>query len=206
MHSIDMVDTAGLPRLKKTALSRLGFWRTSFSWLLTWEIYPIILLAAFLRLYQSPTSEFDADQAAIFTLAHNAVVHGLIPVTANIASIRILNPPATIYLLMLGAAFSANPIAGVIVTALLNVLAVVLTYAVVRRYYGRVAGSVAGLFYAGAQLAVFYSSFLWNQNLLAPFLPLFLFALFWGVIERRRAPGRNCSVFTDRDYLDHYAL
>lgn len=146
----------------------------------------MLLLATFLRVYQFSTTEFDADQAAIYALARHAVVHGLIPVTTNIASIRILNPPATVYLLMLGAIFSANPYAGVIVTAILNVLAVLFTYIVVRRYYGRFAGAIAGLFYAGAQMAVFYSGFLWNQNFLAPFVPLFLFALFWGVIERRR--------------------
>ena len=186
MDTINAVDTTSLPHVRRPASSRSHPWRTVLSWLMAWEIYPIIFLATFLRLYQFPTSEFDADQAAIFNMARDAVTHGLIPVTANIASIRILNPPATIYLLIPGAVFSANPVSGVIVTALLNVLAVIFTYVVVRRYYGRLAGSVAGLFYAGAQLTVFYSNFLWNQNLLAPFVPLFLLAIFWGVIERRR--------------------
>src|SRR5258708_25407386 len=187
MDILDTIDNASLPKVKRSASSsRSGMGHTALSWLLAWEVYPIILLAAFLRFYQFSTTEFDADQATIFSLARNAIVHGLIPVTTNISSIRILNPPATVYLLMLGAVFSANPFAGVIVTGILNVLAVLFTYIVVRRYYGRFAGTVAGLFYAVAQLAVFYSGFLWNQNLLAPFVPLFLFALLWGVIERRR--------------------
>lgn len=185
MDTIDTVDSASFPRIERP-ISRERSWRAAFSWLLAWEVYPIVIIATFLRLYQFPATEFDADQAAIFNLARDAVTHGLIPITTNIASIHILNPPATVYLLMPGAVFSANPVSGVIVTALLNVLAVLLTYVVVRRYYGRLAGTVAGLFYAVAQLAVFYGSYLWNQNLLAPFMPLFLLAIFWGVIERRR--------------------
>lgn len=186
MDTINTVDAANLPHIKGRDVSRIPFWRAVFSWLLAWEIYPLVIIATFLRLYRFNATEFDADQAVIFHLARNAVTHGLIPVTTNIASIRILNPPATVYLLMSGAIFSANPVSGVIATALLNVLAVFLTYMLVRRYYGRFAASVAGFFYAGAQLTVFYSNFLWNQNLLAPFMPLFLLAIFWGVIERRR--------------------
>jgi len=185
--AIDTADTLSLPRIRKPATtSRSQTWRALFSWLLAWEIYPILFIATFLRLYHAGTTEFDTDQAAIFAMARNAVTHGLIPITTNVASIGIVNPPATVYLLMLGALFSANPLAGIIVTAGLNILAVLLTYALVRRYYGRVAGTIAGLLYAAAQLAVYYSRFPWNQNLLAPFVPLFLFALFWGVVERRR--------------------
>jgi hypothetical protein len=186
-NTIDTADTLTLPRVKKPATApRAQTLRALFSWLLAWEIYPILFIATFLRLYHAGTTEFDADQAAIFAMARNAVTHGLIPITTNVASIGIVNPPATVYLLMLGAVFSANPLVGIIVTAGLNILAVLLTYALVRRYYGRVAGTTAGLLYAAAQLAVYYSRFPWNQNLLAPFVPLFLFALFWGVVERRR--------------------
>src|SRR5712691_4615923 len=93
-------------------------------WLSVWEIYPIVLIAACLRLYQLNTTEFDEDQAMVFRMARDAIVHGLLPATSNFASIRIVNPPGVIYLLMLPAAFSANPLWGVVFVALLNVLAV----------------------------------------------------------------------------------
>ncbi|HKV57688.1 MAG TPA: hypothetical protein VJO32_05380, partial [Ktedonobacteraceae bacterium] len=67
----------------------------------TWEIYPILLVAAFLRLYQLNVTEFDEDQATVFRMARDAVMHGLLPATSNIASIRINNPPGVVYLLML---------------------------------------------------------------------------------------------------------
>ena len=156
------------------------------SWLCTWEIYPILFVSAFLRLYQINTSEFDADQALVFRMAHDAIYHGLLPATSNIASIRIVNPPAVIYLLLLPAAFSANPLWGTFFVGLFNVIAVLLTYIFVRRYYGRLAAIIASLLYATAAEPVYFSRFIWQQNLIAPFVVLFIFTLFWGVVERRR--------------------
>jgi 4-amino-4-deoxy-L-arabinose transferase-like glycosyltransferase len=156
------------------------------SWLSVWEIYPILFIAAFLRLYQINTAEFDDDQAMVFRMAHDAIVHGLIPATANIASIRLVNPPAVIYLFMLPAAFSANPLWGNIFVALFNVLAVLLTYIFVRRYYGRLAAVISALLYATAFNPIYYSRVIWQLNLDAPFVVLFIFALFWGVVDRRK--------------------
>jgi hypothetical protein len=61
-----------------------------------------------------------------------------------------------------------------------------LTYVFVRRYYGRLAGVIAALLYGTAAAPVYYSRFIWQQNLIAPFVVLFLFALFWGAVEGRR--------------------
>jgi hypothetical protein len=144
------------------------------------------LIAAFLRFYQINTTEFDEDQATVFRMAHDAIYHGLVPATSNIASIRIVNPPAVIYLFMLPAAFSANPIWGAILVGLFNVLAVLLTYVFVRRYYGRLGAVIASLLYATAFNTLLYSRFIWQQNLVAPFVVLFIFTLFWGAVDRRK--------------------
>jgi len=122
----------------------------------------------------------------VFRMAHDAIYHGLLPATSNIASIRIVNPPAVIYLLMLPAAFSANPLWGAIFVAFLNVIAVLLTYIFVRRYYGRLAAVIASLLYVTASKPLYFSRFIWQQNLIAPFVILFIFALFWGVVDRRK--------------------
>lgn len=182
-----VIETVIEARAKKLrAFSPARMWSAVVPWLMTWELYPILALAIFLRVYLWTMTQFDADQAVIYGLAHRAVVHGLIPITTNASSIGIMNPPATVYLLMLGAVFSANPYAGLIVVIILNVLAVFLTYIVVRRYFGRIAGAFSALFYAVALHTVFYGRFIWNQNMLAPFVLLFLLALLWGVMERRR--------------------
>jgi 4-amino-4-deoxy-L-arabinose transferase-like glycosyltransferase len=163
-----------------------GILRVLRSWLLTWEIYPILVLAGFLRLYAISSTEFDEDQAMVFRMARDAVLHGLIPATSNIASIRIVNPPAVIYLLIPVAAFTSNPLWGAVFVAILNIVAVLLTYAFVCRYYGRLAGSIAALLYATATTPVYFSRFIWQQNMIAPFVVLFLFMLFRGAVERRK--------------------
>jgi hypothetical protein len=155
-------------------------------WLYSWEIYVIALVAGFLRFYHLDASEFDGDQAAIFGLAREAVHLGLVPIVGIRASIGIENPPAVIDLLMLPAALSANPLWAVVMVGLLNTIAVLLTYFFTRRYYGRFAGICAALLYAAAAKPLNYSRFLWQQNMLAPLIVLFMFALFYGVVERRK--------------------
>ncbi|MFL5624144.1 MAG: ArnT family glycosyltransferase [Ktedonobacteraceae bacterium] len=156
------------------------------SCLLAWEIYPIILVAGFLRLYRLDTAAFSGDQSTLFILAYNAVHHGLIPATSNGASILTMHPPATIYFLMLPALFSSDPLWAVIMTAMFNVIAVLITYIFTRRYYGRLTASIAAFLYATAGTTIVFSRFIWQPNLLAPFVILYLFALFWGVVERRK--------------------
>ena len=160
--------------------------RVLFSWLFSWDIYLILLVAGFLRLFALNTSEFDADQATIFILAREAVQHGLLPIVSNRASIGIENPPAVIYLLMIPAAISADPLWATVMIGLFNIFAVLLTYFFIRRYYGRLAALIAALLYAAATKPLNYSRFLWQQNMLAPLALLFIFALFWGVVERRK--------------------
>jgi 4-amino-4-deoxy-L-arabinose transferase-like glycosyltransferase len=164
-----------------------GRWRYASlpAWLLCWEVYLIVAVAALLRLYQINTTEFDGDQAVIFGMARYALQHGLLVATSNYASIRILNPPGIIYLLMVPAAISADPVGAAILTALCAVAAVLLCYLFMRRYYGRLAGTIAALIFATASRAVFYSRFSWQQNLLPLVAILFMFALFRGAVEKR---------------------
>src|SRR5947209_6508585 len=156
------------------------------SWLLAWEIYPIILIASFLRLYRLDTTAFSGDQSMLFRMAYDAVHHGLIPATSNGSSISTMHPPLTIYLLMLPALFSANPIWAAVMTAIFNVIAILLTYLFTRRYFGRLAATIAAMLYATAQTTIIFSRFIWQPTLLAPFTAIFVFALFVGVVERRK--------------------
>src|SRR2546429_345150 len=58
-------------------------------------------------------------------------------------------------------------------------------YLIVTRYYGRFAGAVAGLLYAAAPVPLIYSRFIWQPNMMQPFVVLFFLALFRGVVDRR---------------------
>ncbi len=154
--------------------------------LTTWELYPILFVAAFLRLYHINTTTFVDDDAVVFRLARNVFTHGLLPLTSNRASLGNLNPPMVVYLFMLPAAISANPLWAEVMVGLLNTLAVLLTYFFTRRYYGRFAGITASVLFATAVRAIIYSRNIWPQNLLPFFTMLFLFMLFRGVVERRK--------------------
>jgi len=171
---------------KEIHSQRSAFLRKIGSWFCIWELYPILGIAAFLRFYQLTTTEFDADQALIFQMARDAINHGLIPATGIIASIRIANPPAVVYLFMIPAAISSNPLWGAIFVGLLNIIGVLLTYIFVRRYYGRIASIIASLLYATAAEPLHFNRFIWQLNIIAPFVVLFIFALFWGVVDRRK--------------------
>ncbi len=174
-----------VPSEKK--ISFFSRWYLHFKpWLLSWEMYLIILVASFLRLYRIDTTEFNLDQANIFRLAYDAIHHGMLIAASNGSSLGTINPPVIIYLLMPTAFFSANPLWAAIWFALLTTLAVLLTYIFVRRYFGRLAGSIAALLFATVNAPVFYSRFIWNQNLLLLFVPLFIMVLLWGVVERRK--------------------
>ena len=151
-----------------------------------WEVYLILLIAGFLRFYQINTTELDEDQARLYRMAYDAVHHGLLPTMSNTASIGISNPPGVIYLFMPLAALSADPLWGAVLVGIFTTATALLTDLFTRRYYGRFAGAVAALLYATAAIPLNYSRFIWQPNLMPPFVVLFMFALFWGVVERRK--------------------
>jgi 4-amino-4-deoxy-L-arabinose transferase-like glycosyltransferase len=176
------VETSAQTPLKTDAYPRISLGEL----LRSWEFYLVIIASVFLRLYQLNTSEFDNDEAALFQMAYNAVHHGYLVATSNMASLHFYDPPATVYLLMLPATFTADPLWGAIMTGALAAIAVVLTYLFVRRYYGRLAATIAALTYATAFRAIVYARFIWNQNFLPLFVILLFIVLFQGVVARKR--------------------
>jgi 4-amino-4-deoxy-L-arabinose transferase-like glycosyltransferase len=187
-QAIDTADGTTTPGAKRPAPpSRSGFRQTLLTWFTAWELYPVVLVAAFLRFYQLSFTEFDTDQAVLWNMAHVALTQRLIPATGNLSSIGTVNPPGFTYILMSVGIFTDNPLAGALLVAALNVLAVILTYAFTRRYYGRLAGFVAAALTATAIAMVLYSRFIWQPNVLAPLMVLYMLALFRGAVAQR--PG-----------------
>jgi 4-amino-4-deoxy-L-arabinose transferase-like glycosyltransferase len=155
------------------------------AWYRNWECYLVVLVAGFLRFYRVDTSQFEGDQVQIFRMAYDAVHHGLLPVTSGTFSVGLAFPPGLLYFYMLPAAVSDNPFPAVLLNSFFAVIAVLLTYLFVTRYYGRFAGGVAGLLYAAASVPLVYSRFIWQPNMMQPFVVLFFLALFRGVVDRR---------------------
>ncbi len=153
---------------------------------LSWKLYPLLFIAAFLRLYHIDRATFMGDEAVVFRMAHDITAHGWWVLTSNRSSLYNMNPPLVVYLFALPAAISANPVGGQILVGLCNTVAVVLTYIFVRRYYGRLPTTIASLLYATSFTAILYSRNIWPQNFLPFFNMLFLFTLFRGIAERRK--------------------
>jgi 4-amino-4-deoxy-L-arabinose transferase-like glycosyltransferase len=156
------------------------------AWYRNWECYLIVLVASFLRFYGVDRSQFEEDQVLLFRMAYDAVHHGLLPVTNGPNSLGFAIPPGLLYFYMLPAALSDNPVLAVLLNSFFAVAAVLLTYIFVTRYYGRFAGAVAGLLYAAAPVPLIYSRFIWQPNMMQPFVVLFFLALFRGVVDRRK--------------------
>src|ERR1700692_3366152 len=95
-----------------------------YRWQLSWEILLFLLATGFLCLYRINTTEFNTDQALLFGMAHDAVHNGLIPVTSIAASVGLSDPPAAVYLLLLPALLSANPLWAAVLQGLFTMLAV----------------------------------------------------------------------------------
>jgi 4-amino-4-deoxy-L-arabinose transferase-like glycosyltransferase len=158
--------------------------------LLSWELYlviGIVLLAGFLRLYRIDSSTLDVDQTVIYRIARDAITHGHLAATSNGSSIGNTNPPGAEYLMMIPAAFTADPLWGTILLAVFSTLSVLLAYLFTRRYYGLLAGCSAAILYAISQRSVAYARYIWQPNLMPFFVMLFIWLLFRGVVERK--PG-----------------
>lgn len=148
------------------------------------EFVLVLAVGAALRLAFLGQATFLGDQAELLALARSAALHHAVPVTGIRSSIGTLNPPASVYLL-LPFALLGDPRWATFATAMVNVVAVVLLYALADRYAGRRAAFAAGLLYASAGWPVYFSRYIWQQNLLAPIVLLFFWTLCRGVLDRR---------------------
>ena len=155
------------------------------AWWMSWEFYLIVLLAVGLRLYRIDTAQYMADHNAFYQMAHDGIANGLWPISGNRSSTGPLIPPLFVYIMMIPAAFTPNPVAGNIFIALSNIAAVLLTYIFVRRYYGRLAGTISALLYATAVNVIIFSRDIWQPDLLPLFMVLLLFMLFRGAIQKK---------------------
>ncbi len=163
--------------------------RSMRSLLLSRELYiaiAVVLLAGFLRLYKIDSSTLDVDQTMVFRMARDAILHGHLVATSNASSIGNTNPPGAIYLMMIPAAFTSDPLWGTIFLAVLSTLSVLLAFLFTRRYYGLLAGSSVAFLYAVAHRSVAYARYIWQPNLMPFFVMLFIWLLFRGVVERKR--------------------
>jgi hypothetical protein len=155
---------------------RAGGWTIRIGNIQDLAIVPVLVIGALLRLWGLGSSPFLSDAAGIYSLAQDAVVRHALPVTGLISSILVYNPPGAIYL-YLPFVLAGDPVFGAYATAAANVIAVGLAYYFGRRYLGYWPALIGALLFAVAAWPVFYSRFIWQQNLLPPFVMWFVLLL-----------------------------
>jgi hypothetical protein len=140
----------------------------------------VLLLAAYLRLNHLEWTEFKLDEAHLSQIAFDMARHGVIPLTGIGSSVGIVNPPLAAWLLAIPYALSSSPIVATAFIALLNVVAVALCYGLSRRMFAPLgdrawlAALIATLLFAVAPWAVIHSRKVWAQDLLPPFVLLYV--------------------------------
>jgi 4-amino-4-deoxy-L-arabinose transferase-like glycosyltransferase len=144
----------------------------------------IVVLAAWLRLRQLGLAEFKGDEALAMRMAHDVLRGGRSVGLPSSAGAE--NPPLYVYIVAVAVAIRNSVLFATATVAVASVIAVALTYVVIR---GRFGGSVAlitiGLF-ATAPWAVLYGRHLWQQD----YLPVVTVGLLWSlfiVLERDRS-------------------
>lgn len=147
----------------------------------------ILALAAFLRLFYLQYGQYGSDDERLWILALRVLSgHGL-PTSGIRSSIGANNGPAQVLLVMPGAAlFAAAPIAGAVIVALVNTVAVYFLYRLIDEHFGRRPALIAALLFALSSWSVIYARRMQGQDMLVPFQVLF----FWSA-ARWLARGRG---------------
>jgi hypothetical protein len=144
-----------------------------------------LLAGATLRLLWLGDTSFLGDQAQLLAVGQSAALHHAFILTGIPSSLGSLNPPVSAWLYA-PFALAGGPLGATLFTALANLAAVALLYALAARYLNRVAAFSAALLYATASSPVHYARFIWQQNLLAPVVILFFWVMLRAIVERRR--------------------
>jgi hypothetical protein len=151
----------------------------------------VLLLAAYLRLNHLEWTEFKLDEAHLSQIAFDMARHGVIPLTGIGSSVGIVNPPLAAWLLAIPYAVSSSPIVATAFIALLNVVVVALSYGLSRRMFAPLgdrawlAALIAALLFAVAPWAVIHSRKVWAQDLLPPFVLLYVWFGYRAFVQRR---------------------
>lgn len=135
------------------------------------------LLAAALRLWNIDLAPFGYDEIDVLGRAR-AVLNGDLTRVGPLTSWGIPDPPMSVYLMVPPSALPRPALAAAAWIALLNVVAVVLTWVVARRFFGPRVALAAGLLFAVNPWAVYFSRRTW-----AEIVPLFTVVALWAALE-----------------------
>jgi len=143
---------------------------------LEWLALAVVLaLGAWLRFQRFDLLEFKGDEAYATHIVQRVLHSGDWPQVGLLSSVKVLNPPLFLYLLVPLFALNPSPVFVCGAIAVLNLAAIVIAWHIGRRYYGSLAGFVAALLFAVSPWAVIYSRKIWAQD----FVPLMTAGWLW---------------------------
>jgi 4-amino-4-deoxy-L-arabinose transferase-like glycosyltransferase len=152
---------------------------------LSWEsagVAAILALATWLRLRHLGLAGFHDDQAVALRIAHD-ILHGDVRTTGLTSSSGAANPPLYVYIVAVLGAIHGGALFATAAVAVLSVIAIALTYVVVRPRFGRAVALTTIALFATAPWAVYFGRYLEQQDC----LPVVSVALLWAlfvVLER----------------------
>jgi len=145
----------------------------------------IVVLAGFLRTYQTGTEFFGGDDAYISIKAVQIARYGETHLLGPPSSLGLVHSPLSVYLYAIPYLISPDPVGAQIFTGLMNTLAVAILYLITLRYFGVRAAIIASLLYAVHPHMVFASRVINNAQIGAPFVLLYLLSGLLGYYENK---------------------
>lgn len=144
----------------------------------------IVALGALLRLRGLEHAQFGRDAAHMLEMA-DVLLGGEMVLVGIPTSKGVRNPPLAIYVLAALRVVAGSPWAITVATALLNVLAVAMSWWVARVRFGERVAIVTALLFAVSGWAVLYSRAIWQQDFIPPLSVAALGALFAWTADRK---------------------
>jgi len=164
----------------------------------------VVLLAAGLRMGRPGLSQFALDEAHISSLALELASGRSFPLTGTRSSVGIHLPPMGNYLYAIPYAMGRGALPAVLFTGLWNVVGVLVTWWVGRRYWGPAAGLAAALMLAVSPWAVAHSRKVWQPDLVPTLAVGTMATGLVGFVEGRRWALAAHLVLLSATLLTHF--
>lgn len=153
----------------------------------------ITLVGCFMRWDRLHLAEFTADQAWVINRAYDFVTKGDFPFAGIRSSVGTAQGPVEVWLLAIPAAISHDPLVATAFVGLLQMMAVLGTFWLGNRYFGRTTGLAAAALFAVNPWALQYARKMWTPNMMPLFTVLLFASLYLAVVDgRKRFFGLAC--------------
>ncbi len=145
----------------------------------------ICLTAAIFRLFFFNLIEFKYDEAYTVFQMEQFYMHPYLMQVGPPQSTGVYNPPLFNFLMIILSLFSRSPQYLSFLIAFINVIFAGIFYLVVRKFYGKFTGVIAGLLLATSPWNIVFSRKIWIPDLLGPMMVIVFYYLHQVVLARK---------------------